>query len=76
MKIALARCENLPYFESDDQLLWTTLKSLEIEIDCPIWDDALVDWDQYDLIIPRLTWDYQEKMDAFRAWLVKYKSKF
>ena len=76
MKIALARCENLPYFESDDQLLWTTLKSLEIEIDCPVWDDALVDWAQYDLIIPRLTWDYQEKMDAFQAWLVKYKSKF
>ncbi len=76
MKIALARCENLPYFESDDQLLWTSLKSLDVEIDCPVWDDALVDWEKYDLIIPRLTWDYQEKMDAFRAWLVKYKSKF
>jgi hypothetical protein len=69
MKIALARCQHLPAFESDDKELIAQLLSLGVDVDCPVWDDPEIDWQQYALIIPRLTWDYQEKISAFRQWM-------
>ncbi|TAN05800.1 MAG: hypothetical protein EPN36_05520 [Rhodanobacteraceae bacterium] len=32
------------------------------------WDDAAVDWTRFDLVLPRSTWDYCERLPAFLTW--------
>lgn len=46
------------------------LKSLGADAHECIWDDPLVDWSSYDKVIVRSTWDYVEKFQAFRQWLI------
>ncbi|HEX4904821.1 MAG TPA: hypothetical protein VFU93_05185 [Acidimicrobiales bacterium] len=33
-----------------------------------MWDDPVVDWSAYDLVVLRSTWDYTDKVDAFLDW--------
>jgi len=33
-----------------------------------VWDDPAVEWDGFDLVVLRSTWDYTERRDAFVAW--------
>jgi glutathione synthase/RimK-type ligase-like ATP-grasp enzyme len=33
-----------------------------------VWDDPSVDWDAFDLVVVRGTWDYVDRRDAFLAW--------
>ena len=33
-----------------------------------MWDAPEVDWGAFDLVLPRSTWDYAERRDAFLAW--------
>lgn len=68
-KLALASCRTLPPWERDDALLISELRRRGIEVSCPSWDDPVVEWSQYDLVIPRTTWNYQESPDRFRQWL-------
>ena len=34
-----------------------------------MWDDGEIDWDRFDVVLIRSTWDYVERIDAFRAWI-------
>jgi hypothetical protein len=33
-----------------------------------VWDDPLVPWKEFDLVVLRSTWDYAERRDAFLDW--------
>ena len=63
-RLALARCQNLPEWEVDDQPLHTALRRLGIHLETPNWEEN-ANWSSYDLVVPRLTWNYQEHPDAF-----------
>ena len=39
------------------------------------WDDANLDWSNVGTIVFRSTWDYQDKLDHFNAWLEDVKTK-
>ena len=39
------------------------------ELEHRIWSDPDVDWDGYDLVVVRSTWDYLDHLAAYRAWL-------
>ena len=67
-KIALAQC-SLPEDEEDDARLHAALAKLGVEVSTPQWADATHDWTQYALVVPRMTWDYQEHPAAFSAWM-------
>ncbi len=43
--------------------------SLGIGLDHKNWWDVSVDWETYDLIVIRSTWDYCDRLDEFFAWL-------
>ena len=34
-----------------------------------VWDDPAVDWDAFELVVLRSTWDYAERRDEFLAWV-------
>lgn len=39
-----------------------------VEVCVPAWDDAAVDWAQFDACIVRTTWDYTERREQFLRW--------
>jgi len=40
-----------------------------MELDYLVWSDPDVEWETYDLVVLRSTWDYLDHLDQFRAWL-------
>jgi glutathione synthase/RimK-type ligase-like ATP-grasp enzyme len=63
--IALATCGAFPDGDPDDELLLAALPEAEFAV----WDDPAVDWDAFDLVVIRSTWDYQDRIDTFLAWV-------
>ena len=67
-RIALATCEELPDLDPDDRLVAPALAALGIEGVPVRWDDPAADWDAFDLVAVRNTWDYPARRDEFLAW--------
>jgi hypothetical protein len=68
MLTALATRADLPAWEVDDRVLHAELSRAGVPFERPVWDDESVDWGRYDAVLVRTTWDYQDKLAAFRAW--------
>ncbi|RYV52357.1 ATP-grasp domain-containing protein [Pengzhenrongella frigida] len=67
-RVALATCSLYPQLEADDSLLLPALAELGVEAVPVVWDAADVDWDAYDLVVVRSTWDYALRQQEFLAW--------
>jgi glutathione synthase/RimK-type ligase-like ATP-grasp enzyme len=63
--IALATCSYFPAGDADDALLAAALP----EAQWAVWDDPAIDWDAFDLVVIRSTWDYQDRHDEFLEWV-------
>ena len=63
-RVALATFSVFPDGDVDDAGLPAALGGA----DFVIWDDPEADWDRYDLVVVRSTWDYHDRRDAFLAW--------
>lgn len=70
-RIALATCSLLPQLDVDDALLLPALADRGVEVVPAVWDDADVDWDAFDLVVVRSTWDYALRRDEFIAWAAR-----
>ncbi len=69
-RIALATCGAHPgMIAGDDEALIERLAPMGFACARPRWDDSAVDWASYDAVLIRTTWDYQERLDAFLAWV-------
>jgi glutathione synthase/RimK-type ligase-like ATP-grasp enzyme len=63
-RIALATCSYFPDGDPDDAGLPDAIAGSAFVV----WDDDRVDWDAYDLVVIRSTWDYQGRRDEYLAW--------
>lgn len=68
-RCAFLSMDNLEGFYSNDDLLFAPLKSAGWQVEEVSWRKADVNWDDYDLVIIRTTWDYQQDPDGFMACL-------
>jgi glutathione synthase/RimK-type ligase-like ATP-grasp enzyme len=68
MRLALATCRALPAWEVDDRPLRAELEARGAEIHEPPWDDAAVDWSEFDACLIRTTWDYMERAAEYLEW--------
>jgi glutathione synthase/RimK-type ligase-like ATP-grasp enzyme len=59
----------------EDDLLVEYLQKQNIRAKIEIWDDPLVTWEQYDLVMIKSTWDYFDKVEAFSAWLANMERR-
>ncbi|HEU4701686.1 MAG TPA: hypothetical protein VFS37_04320 [Conexibacter sp.] len=66
MRVAFATCATLPHGAPDDVPVAALLGA-----DVRVWDDPAVDWAAYDRVIVRSTWDYMDRLRAFRAWCAR-----
>jgi glutathione synthase/RimK-type ligase-like ATP-grasp enzyme len=58
----------VPDLDEDGPALLATLAEHGIEGVPAVWDDETVDWDSFDLVVVRSTWDYAERRDLFLLW--------
>jgi glutathione synthase/RimK-type ligase-like ATP-grasp enzyme len=68
-KIAIATYDKLPNLTENDQLLLPVFEEKGFEVSAKVWDDPDKNWDVFDLVIIRSTWDYYLKPEKFRAWV-------
>jgi glutathione synthase/RimK-type ligase-like ATP-grasp enzyme len=69
LKLGLLTCKRLSQLTEADQKIQAMLMQRGIQADALVWDDAEIEWENYDLLIFRNTWDYYEKETEFRLWL-------
>ena len=67
-RVALATCSQLPDLNKDDVPLIAALAGRGVTAEPAVWDDPAVDWQAYDLVLVRSTWDYSPRHDEFLAW--------
>ena len=67
-RVALATCKELPEGDEDERLLPPALARRGIDARFAPWDGSQADWEAFDLVVVRSTWDYSERRDAFLAW--------
>lgn len=67
-RVALATCAEVADLDPDDRLLIAPLAKRGLEAAAAVWDDPLVEWDAFDLVVLRSTWDYAERRKAFIEW--------
>jgi glutathione synthase/RimK-type ligase-like ATP-grasp enzyme len=66
--IALVSARDALAVDGDLPPLREALLAHGAQVATPCWDDAAVDWAQYDAAVLRSTWDYAERLDEFLAW--------
>jgi glutathione synthase/RimK-type ligase-like ATP-grasp enzyme len=58
----------MPDLDDDGPLLIAALEGAGVVARPAVWDDPAVDWDDFDLVVIRLTWDYISHRDEFVSW--------
>jgi len=68
VSIAIATCAELPDGDEDAPRLRAALQRRGLRSEWRSWDDALLDWSAFDLVVVRSTWDYTGDREAFVRW--------
>jgi glutathione synthase/RimK-type ligase-like ATP-grasp enzyme len=68
VRIAIASFTGIPPQFTDDLRIVEALASRGIETGRVPWDDPETDWDAYDAVVIRSTWDYAKRRDEFVRW--------
>jgi glutathione synthase/RimK-type ligase-like ATP-grasp enzyme len=66
-RVAVATCAGVDV-DSDSPRLLDALAREGLEARLCVWDDASVDWDGFDLVVVRSTWDYTSRREQFLSW--------
>ena len=66
-RVAYATCEPRPAEWEDDRLSADVLARRGIEVEFVAWD-ADVEWERFERVVIRSTWDYTGRLEEFLAW--------
>jgi len=66
--VALATCSELPDLDEDERLVVPALEARGVDVHVEVWDDPSVQWETYELVVVRSTWDYHDRRDDFLRW--------
>ena len=67
--VVLLSTDNLEEFFVYDELLIPYFEQHDWQVSTLSWHDNTIDWNQFDYVVVRSTWDYQQQADAFMACL-------
>jgi glutathione synthase/RimK-type ligase-like ATP-grasp enzyme len=68
-RLAVLTCAAMPGFYPDDAPLVEALRARSVEPVSCAWDDAAIDWSQFDAVLIRTPWDYFQRFGEFVRWL-------
>lgn len=69
MRIAFVTSAALADLTPDDRLAVAALEERGGEVTAAVWTDQSIDWNSFDSVIIRSTWDYHHHAEEFRAWI-------
>ncbi len=70
LDIAIATCESHPGFcAGDDHSLIEQLEELNITATPAIWNNPKINWQSFDAVLIRTTWDYTANLEEFITWM-------
>lgn len=58
-----------PNLEDEESMLLNFLLQKGVDLHKVIWNDATVNWQEYDQVLLKSPWDYHENITAFHQWL-------
>lgn len=67
-RIALATCRDAWRDDDDATPTLDALTGAGADASAQVWDDASVDWSDFDLVVVRSTWDYVPRRAEFLDW--------
>lgn len=67
--IALATCTDEATLFYDEAPLVAELEKEGFSVFPVVWNSPEINWESYDIVLLRNTWDYHRQISAFRAWL-------
>ena len=72
-KVALVTAKSVapPYDDPDMEPSLRALRRRRIDAQRVCWDDPTVNWNGFDLVILRSTWDYVDRYEEFFEWLTR-----
>lgn len=73
-RCAFLSMDSLADFYSNDYLLFEPLKAQGWLAEEVSWRKTDVDWNNYDVVVIRTTWDYQDDVDGFMACLQRIEA--
>ncbi len=68
-RIAFATCQDLGKLTPDDQLAADLLVKQDVFVEAASWDDPAIQWQNYNTVILRSTWNYHRRLPEFLRWL-------
>jgi glutathione synthase/RimK-type ligase-like ATP-grasp enzyme len=74
MQVALVTARAARGLDEDEPPLNMALQSAGCGVQIVEWDDARVDWAQFDVALLRSAWDYAERITEFLAWVQRASS--
>ena len=74
-RVGFATCKVLPEPDVDEELLLTACREAGIEAEMAGWDDPSVSWGDFDLVVPRSTWNYHLSPSCFSSWIEHVNSR-
>lgn len=76
VRIALASISGMPSeFLADDGNVASILRSGGVEVVVAPWDTPTIDWNMFDLVVARSTWDYSRRHREFCEWVRRRGSR-
>ena len=73
-KICFLSMDELAGYICDDELAIAPLKELGWHVETVSWRDKAIDWNDYEAVIIRTTWDYQKRPQEFLEVLRRIKA--
>jgi len=60
---------------NEDELQLSFLRKSGIDAEIVIWNSEYVNWEEYEMVIIKSTWDYFNKPEQFRTWLKEMQDR-
>jgi glutathione synthase/RimK-type ligase-like ATP-grasp enzyme len=72
-EVALVTYPDYPTLSASDQLLLEPLAEYGIQPVALCWDNPDVDWQRFSAVILRSCWDYPQRAEEFRQWVIRLR---
>ncbi len=73
--VALVTCFNIPEPDPDESILIDACKAAGLQVELVPWEDRKVEWERFDLVVLRSTWNYYEDEIGFRSWIEEVSAR-
>jgi len=71
-RVAFATYRQSPDISDDDRLAADALSRRGITVEAAVWDAPDVEWDRFDLVVVRSTWDFHLNASAYAGWVRRF----